>query len=75
MSAGKGVVEGNKIPYQPRAVAKQQDNFANRDGLDPLGKCYQPGVPRITYLDIKSQIPNLKIKVLYVGIWSLGLGI
>src|ERR1700676_4620146 len=27
---GKGVVEGNEIPYQPWALAKQKENFANR---------------------------------------------
>ena len=48
--AGRGVVVGDEIPYQPAALAKKQENFKNRESLDPLNKCYLPGVPRITYL-------------------------
>src|SRR5262245_20242114 len=51
MPAGKGVVEGGEIPYQPWAAAKKLENFANREKADPLGKCYMPGVPRIMYLE------------------------
>src|SRR5438045_9256212 len=40
--AGKGVVEGGQIPYQSWAVAKKQENFAQRQTADPLGKCYFP---------------------------------
>src|SRR5579862_2911419 len=28
--AGAGIVEGNEIPYQPWALAKKKENFANR---------------------------------------------
>ena len=48
--AGQGVVEGNEIPYQPWALAKKQENFANRATADPESKCYLPGVPRATYM-------------------------
>jgi hypothetical protein len=56
--AGRGVVEGNEIPYQPWAIAKKQENFQKRMTVDPLNftvgdpelKCYLPGVPRGTYL-------------------------
>ena len=48
--AGQGVVEGNDIPYQPWALAKRQENFANRATADPESKCYLPGVPRATYM-------------------------
>ena len=62
--AGMGVVEGNEIPYQPWAVDKKNENFANRLQVDPfdfsLGdpelKCYLPGVPRATYLPFPFQI-------------------
>src|SRR6185369_15632326 len=37
MPAGKGVVEGGEIPYQPWALAKKAENFANRAKADPLG--------------------------------------
>ena len=30
MPAGKGVVEGGEIPYQPWAAAKKLEDFANR---------------------------------------------
>jgi hypothetical protein len=48
--AGKGVVEGNEIPYQPAALARKLENLKNRETLDPEIKCHLPGVPRITYM-------------------------
>jgi len=54
--AGLGVVEGNEIPYQPWALAKKKENFANRATADPRAKCYLPGVPRITYTPFPFQI-------------------
>ena len=41
---GLGVVEGGKIPYQPWALAKKQENYENRLKLDPELKCHLPGV-------------------------------
>jgi hypothetical protein len=54
--AGKGVVEGNDIPYLPAALKKKQENFATRHTLDPETKCFLPGVPRITYMPFPFQI-------------------
>jgi hypothetical protein len=54
--AGRGVVEGNDIPYTPAARAKKQENFKNRDALDPINKCFLPGVPRATYMPYPLQI-------------------
>jgi hypothetical protein len=54
--AGQGVVEGNEIPYQPWALAKKKENFANRATADPESKCYMAGVPRITYMQFPFQI-------------------
>jgi len=54
--AGKGVVEGDEIPYKPEMLAKKQQNFANRKTADPEAKCYLPGVPRITYMPFPFQI-------------------
>ena len=54
--AGLSVVEGNEIPYQPAALAKKQENFRNRRTADPETKCYEPGVPRITYMPYPFQI-------------------
>src|SRR5438874_5153968 len=53
---GQGVVEGNEIPYQPSALAKKRENYANRRTADPETKCYEPGVPRITYMPHPFQI-------------------
>ena len=54
--AGMSVVEGGKIPYQPAALAKRNENFQNRLTADPLRKCYLPGVPRATYLPFPFEI-------------------
>ena len=53
---GRGVVEGNEIPYKPEALAKKRENAANWLAQDPLIKCYMPGVPRATYLPFPFQI-------------------
>src|SRR5437867_13202422 len=54
--AGKGVVEGNEIPYQPWAAAKKKENSDNWLTSDPEIKCYLPGVPRATYMPYPFQI-------------------
>jgi len=54
---GLGVVGGNEIPYQPWAVAKKAENFANRATVDPTEhNCYLPGVPRATYMPFPFKI-------------------
>ena len=51
MPPGKGVVEGNEIPYKPEALAQKKKNFEKRDTDDPgFAECYLPGVPRATYM-------------------------
>jgi hypothetical protein len=54
--AGQAVVEGNEIPYQPWAAARQKENFENWLTRDPEVKCYLPGVPRATYMPYPFQI-------------------
>src|SRR5262245_24741427 len=54
--AGQGVVEGNDLPYQPAALRRKQENFANRATADPESKGYLPGVPRIMYMPFPFQI-------------------
>ena len=54
--AGKGVVEGNEIPYQPWAAAQKKENFDNWLTRDPEIKCYLPGIPRATYMPYPFQI-------------------
>ena len=65
---GQGIVEGNEIPYQPWAAAKQKENFKNRmvvkvtndphrfDTGEPELQCYRPGVPRANYMPFPFQI-------------------
>ncbi len=54
--AGLGVVDGGAIPYTPAAAARQRENNANRATLDPVAKCWLPGVPRATYMGFPFQI-------------------
>ena len=65
--AGRGVVDGGAIPYQPSALAKQQENAAKRAALDPETRCWLPGVPRITYMPYPFRIVQqaTKISILY----------
>ena len=54
---GRGVVEGNEIPYKPAALEQKKKNFAKRDTDDPaLAKCLLPGVPRATYMPYPFEI-------------------
>jgi hypothetical protein len=54
--AGQGIVDGNEIPYTPEALAKKKQNYAKRAELDPVNKCFLPGVPRIMYMPYPFQI-------------------
>ena len=54
--AGLSVVEGNEIPYQPWAAARQKENYENWLSRDPEVKCYLPGLPRATYMPYPFQI-------------------
>jgi hypothetical protein len=54
---GRGVVEGNEIPYKPDALAQKKKNFEKRDTEDPaFVKCLLPGVPRATYMPYPFEI-------------------
>jgi hypothetical protein len=67
--AGLSVVEGGTIPYKPEALAQRNRYRAERlhpdplvlengteDQADPEAKCYQGGVPRVTYMPYPFQI-------------------
>jgi len=71
MTAGRSVVVGAEIPYQPWAAAKRAENFQNRQKADPLNQCYIPGVPRIMYLDFPFQIFQTPQAVAIAFEWSL----
>jgi hypothetical protein len=54
---GRGVVEGNEIPYKPEALEQKKKNFAQREKEDPaFAKCLLPGVPRATYMPYPFEI-------------------
>jgi hypothetical protein len=61
--AGQGVVEGGELPYQPWAVARKKENFANRIVVDTESKCYLPGVPRIMYMLFPFQFVQMPTQV------------
>ena len=54
--AGMSVGEGEEIPYLPEALARREENRANWNNLDPVAKCYIPGIPRSTYMPWPFQI-------------------
>jgi len=54
--AGMSVVEGGSIPYLPDALEQRDRNRADWNNLDPVAKCYIPGVPRSTYMPWPFQI-------------------
>jgi hypothetical protein len=70
MPAGRSVVEGNDIPYQPWAAKKKLDNFANRQKADPLASCYLPGVPRIMYMEFPFHIFQTRDHIGITFEWS-----
>jgi len=54
--ASLGVVVDGPIPYKPEALEKREENRRNWLTLDPEIKCYQPGIPRATYMPYAFQI-------------------
>ena len=62
--AGMGVVEGGPLPYKPEALAKKKENQENWLTLDPMVKCYMPGVPRATYVPFPFQIVQSPTQIL-----------
>ena len=61
--AGMSVVEGGTIPYKPEALAQRNLNRASWSELDPVVKCYIPGIPRATYMPFPLQILQSESKV------------
>ncbi len=54
--AGLGVVEQGRIPYNEQSLRQRDENRANAIEIDPLAKCYMPGVPRANLLPFPFQI-------------------
>jgi hypothetical protein len=61
---GKGVVEGNELPYQLWAAKKKEENAAQRKTDDPTGSnCFLPGVPRATYMPYPFEIVQTPARI------------
>jgi hypothetical protein len=59
MPASLGVIvdpADGRIPYKPEARAKQQSNEKDRAKLDPVNRCFLPGVPRLMLMPFPMQI-------------------
>ena len=61
--AGMSVVEGGEIPYLPEALEKRDQNRSDWTNLDPVAKCYIPGVPRSTYMPWPFQILQTETEI------------
>jgi hypothetical protein len=70
LPAGKGVVQGGPIPYQPWAAARKMENAKNRLTADPLANCYMPGVPRVMYMEFPFQIFQTPDHIAMTFEWS-----
>lgn len=53
---GPGIVDGNVIPYLPKALEQRKKNFAVRNSADPRLECHTLGVPRGIYYPEPFQI-------------------
>ena len=62
---GLGIVEGGEIPYTEEARQQQMENKANWLELDPVVKCYMPGIPRANYLPFPFQIIQSPEHIVY----------
>jgi len=71
MLAGRSVVAGGEIPYQPWAAAKKAENYKNRLKADPYRQCFLPGAPRIMYLDYPFQVFQTPQAIAMTFEWSL----
>jgi hypothetical protein len=70
LAPGLGVIvdpPDGKIPYQPAARAKVEQNYKTRADDDPVSKCFMPGVPRFTYIPFPFQIFQTPEKILMVS--------
>jgi hypothetical protein len=61
---GPGVVEGNEIPYKPKAALQKKENAEQWLDRDPELRCYMPGVPRAMYMPYPFQITQGTNKIM-----------
>jgi hypothetical protein len=70
MPPGSSVINGGDIPYLPAAAEKRAENFRQRKQLDPLERCYLPGVPRIMYMEHPFQVFQTATHIAMTFEWS-----
>ena len=65
--AGKGVVEGNDIPYKPEAAAKKKGQISTTGAPRiPKPSAIWPGIPRSNYMPYPFQIVETGKDILFV---------
>ena len=62
---GVGVVEGGEIPYRAQAFERKLENQENWLELDPVVRCYMPGIPRANYMPFPFQIFQTDVNILF----------
>ena len=70
MPAGRSVVVGGSLPYQPWAQEQRNANFNTRAVSDSYNRCFFPGVPRIMYLDFPFQVFQTEDHVAITFEWN-----
>ena len=67
---GVSVIDGGTIPYRESALQRRADNLAQWAKLDPVVKCYIPGIPRSTYMPLPFQIVQSGNKIFIAYEWG-----
>lgn len=62
---GVGVVEGGEIPYRAQGLERKLENQENWLELDPVVRCYMPGIPRANYMPFPFQIFQTDVNILF----------
>jgi hypothetical protein len=70
MPAGTSAVVGGTIPYRQWALEQRRENYENRADLDPVNRCFLPGVPRIMAMPFPFQIFQTEEHVAVTFEWT-----
>ena len=62
---GVGVVEDGEIPYRAQGLERKLENQENWLELDPVVRCYMPGIPRANYMPFPFQIFQTDVNILF----------
>jgi len=70
---GLGIIDGNELPYLPKALAQKKENYEKRFAEDPEAKCFLPGVPRFMYMPYPFQIIQSTDNILMISEYKKAL--